>query len=480
MNTTSTPRHEPVPMASTMPVIDLVELGTQISETPRSGTRNKTRSRPTLDRIIPACPVDPFVQARYEVFGPEQLAEDTATAIATYEWQRRCNDVISPRAHRVEIRNIEMHLEAIGDVRLPDGTERQATLWDLLSPVGPAIVHAFYYHTDTDDADAEVRRGVWGPSYTAMRRLCEYLCTPEIVLDYATLAKLGRPPARQIGPVDVRARYGTVRNPFYREWLPGVTGRPTLPVPSFAQWEEILDILAHRIPVWADLDLEGYPYLRAIAMIMLQSIIGSRPSEVCPMKQGHLFPDHVEIWHGGQKQGYAKNARYDRYGNALGSYRTTPFTYVSDRLVRPVLDWPESLIGAGFIAEDPTRALFPRTPGGPESCVTLKDYEADFQTVLLDIFDEPAVHDVLAPYLESCGNGRRPRRMRITPHVLRSIYATYRMDLLRKPGAPRNGIRRLMFDLGWMHARTALRYIRPAPQNPAVVQRLMRPGTGRR
>jgi hypothetical protein len=48
-------------------------------------------------------------------------------------------------------------------------------------------------------------------------------------------------------------------------------------------------------------------------------------------------------------------------------------------------------------------------------------------------------------------------RVDFTPHDLRAVYATHRMDLCHSPGA----FRQLMRDMGWLSPATILRYDRP-------------------
>jgi hypothetical protein len=118
----------------------------------------------------------------------------------------------------------------------------------------------------------------------------------------------------------------------------------------------------------------------------------------------------------------------------------------------------------------PEGALFPTNFGTDENCVSYERYRVDFKGVLLDIAQEPSVQSILAPYLAKSSANEETWEFSLTPHTLRAIYATHRMDLCDGPGA----FRRLMEDLGWLTPSTVLQYDRPQRVDPSLLQdRLM-------
>ena len=154
------------------------------------------------------------------------------------------------------------------------------------------------------------------------------------------------------------------------------------------------------------------------------------------------------------------------YGNRRGRYRETPFGYVPQALQKRVLAWPKILRKSGCIALEPERALFPNGLGREENCVSYDRYLEGVKDVLLAVAHEPSVRQLLGPYLVRRSPTADTWELRLTPHTIRAIYATHRMDLCDGPGA----FRQLMEDLGWRSPSTILEYDRPRPVDPQVGQ----------
>lgn len=131
--------------------------------------------------------------------------------------------------------------------------------------------------------------------------------------------------------------------------------------------------------------------------------------------------------------------------------------------------WPQVLKAGNRVASSPERALFPTSFGADENCVSYERYRADFKTALLAVVPEPSVRRVPGPHL-MCAPEDGTEDLALTPHTVRAIYATHRMDLCDGPGA----FRQLMEDLGWLTPSTVLQYDRPQRVDPRLVQdRLM-------
>jgi hypothetical protein len=184
------------------------------------------------------------------------------------------------------------------------------------------------------------------------------------------------------------------------------------------------------------------------------------------VKQGDLFPDRLRILHGGEKDRFPKSDKYDLYGNRLGRYRETSLEHVPAGLHQKLLAWMKALKASGRILMRPEAALFPANFGAAENCVSYERYRADFKAVLLEIAQEASIRSILAPYLAIGSPAEDTWEVSLTPHTVRAIYATHRMDLCDGPGS----FRRLMDDLGWLTPSTILQYDRPQRVDPYLVQ----------
>ena len=277
---------------------------------------------------------------------------------------------------------------------------------------------------------------------------------------------------QQTGTLLLADRYGSLTNPFPEVWRPGKKQRRREPVPRYAGWLEVLDLLWARQPIWLrTLPMrKAFPRIRAVAMTHLQSAAGSRPSELCQVKQGDLLSDRIRILHGGEKDRFPKSDKYDIYGNRLGRYRETSLEYVPVGLRKRLTAWLAALKASRRVPMRPEAALFPTNFGAEENCVSYERYRVDFKAVLLEIALEPSVRSILAPYLVKPSPEKGTWDITLTPHTVRAIYATHRMDLCDGPGA----FRQIMEDLGWLTPSTILQYDRPQRVDPRLLQdRLM-------
>lgn len=423
-----------------------------------------------IDLVPRLLPPAVGLASRIKRLGWETVIEDQIATLATYEWQLRTSERISVETSRRYAIQIESFLKGLGEWPLPDGVEGPVTLWHLATPgLGMQILHGWREAlADVDD----VLTSVFGDAYRAAERLFrDSLCRPGAIADYGSLTRLGRGVTRQTGTLLLAERYGPLTNPFPQAWRPGKKHRRREPVPRYDEWLQILDVLYTRQATWLQLlpIRKAFPRLRAVAMIHLQSATGPRPSELCFIKQGDLLPNRLRILHGGEKDRFPKTDEYDVYGNRLGRYRETPLCYVPESLRKRLMAWPHVLRASGRIAMSEERALFPCNFGAEENCISYERYRADFKTVLLAIAHEPSVRTVLGPYLRFSPQDETPA-LTLTPHTVRAIYATYRMDLCEGPGA----FRQLMDEMGWLTPSTILQYDRPQRVDPRLVQdRLM-------
>ncbi len=403
---------------------------------------------------------------RIQTLGWETVLEDQLATVATYEWQLRSSDRVTAETSRRYAVQIECFLKGLGSWPLPDGVEGPVTLFHLATPgLGLEILHAWRENLADED---EVCRSVFGDSYRAVERLFrEYLCRPGALADYLSLSRLGRGATRQTTALLLPDRYGPLTNPFPECWRPGRKHRRREPVPRFDAWLQVLDVLWTRQAGWVrTLPLrKAFPRLRTVAMLHLQSATGPRPSELCQVKQGDLLPDRLRILHGGEKDRLPKSQRYDVYGNRLGRYRETPLRYASEGLQTRLRAWLKVLGASGRVACQPERALFPNGFGSEEDCVSYERYRENVKSVLLEVVHEPAAREILGPYLVRPSPTEDTWALRLTPHTIRAIYATHRMDLCDGPGA----FRQLMEDLGWLTPATILQYDRPPRVDPTVV-----------
>jgi len=404
---------------------------------------------------------------RIQQLGWETLIEDQVAVLATYEWELRTSNRISEHTARQYLVQIESYLKGLGEWPLTDGIEGPVTIWHLATPgLGTEVLHT--WRRALEDTD-EVAGSVFGDAYRAVERLFrDYLCRPGAIADYASLSRLGRGTSRQAGTLLLTDRYGSLTNPFPQVWRPGKKHRRREPVPRYAEWLEVLDVLWARQALWLEtLPMrKAFPRIRAVAMIHLQSAAGSRPSELCLVKQGHLLPDRLRTLHGGEKDRFPKSDKYDLYGNRLGRYRETSLKHVPAGLYERLMAWVKALKASGRVPMKPEAALFPTNFGAEENCVSYERYRADFKAVLLEIAQEPSVRSILAPYVVKRSHAEDIWEISLTPHTVRAIYATHGMDLCDGPGS----FRHLMDDLGWLTPSTILQYDRPQRIDPYLAQ----------
>jgi hypothetical protein len=397
----------------------------------------------------------------------ETLLEDQMAVLATYEWQLRRSERISEETARRYAIQIESFLKGLGEWPLVEGAEGPITLWHLGTPgLGTEILHSWREALAESD---EVTTSIFGDAYRAVERLFrDYICRPGAIADYQSLSRLGRGITQQTGTLLLADRYGPLTNPFPEVWRPGKKYRRKEPVPRYADWLQVLDAMWAKQSTWLrTLPMKkAFPRVRTVAMIHLQSAAGPRPSELCLVKQGDLLPDRLRILHGGEKDGLPKSDKYDVYGNRMGRLRETSLEYVPAGLHKRLIAWLEVLRASGRTSMRPEGALFPTNFGAEENCVSYERYRVDFKTVLLDIAEEPSVRGIFGAFLAKPSPDEEVWQIWLTPHTVRAIYATHRMDLCDGPGA----FRRLMEDLGWLTPSTILQYDRPKTVDPQQIQ----------
>lgn len=431
------------------------------------------RPRP-LRRPLPVeAPIDVAEPAATRVLasriarlGCDTLLEDQDAAIAT--WQViSAGDRCTADTAKKDAMKVRRFLASLSDWQYAGRTVGPATLWHLLTPgVGQYLLRR--WRDELQDPD-EVVRAALGEGYETTRRFARsFLCAPGTVVLYEDLARL-RPerPPRQRGCLVPAERYGPLVDPFPNAWRPRRRSRRRPPVPAYAEWLGVLDVIWWLVASHGEEALRRwFPFLHTAAMVDLGSAIGARPGELRLVKIGQVTADAVDILHGAVKGHRAREKGSDRYGIRLGSYRRVPLQYVPDALRARIQRWPAVLAATGRLPVEPDRARFPTDFGVRERCVSYPRYRHDLQRLLLRAAQEPAARRVLEPYLRPGPDGT-PHRLTITPHTLRAIYATWRLDLCDEPAS----VRAILDDLGWSTYATLVDYDRPARRDVENVRR---------
>jgi integrase len=420
-----------------------------------------------LDLVPRLTPSNEVLAQRIRTLGTEVLLEDQRAAIATFEWVLQSSREITDVTARRYVNQIERFLEILQQCSLPGGVPGPVTLWHLAAP-GVGIQILYQWRQGLQDEEY-VEGTVFGEAYRQLERFfSEFLCRPGQIIDYSALNRLDRGVARQIEATVITERYSGIANPFTPLWRPRRKQRRPEPVPSFDEWLAVLDVLWRQKKAWHKKfpPKQLFPRLRTLAMILLQSATGVRPSELCLIKQGDLLPDRLRILHGAEKDRFPKNKYHDIYGNGLGRYRDVPFRFVPSALREKICSWPEALAQSKAIRMESERALFPGEFGAKEGCVSYEGYRRLFNLILLEISDTPSTRTILEPYVYKPSSDRSTWYFTAKPYLMRKIYATYRMDRCAEPGA----FRELMQNMGWLNPGTVLHYDSPKQHDFSEMQ----------
>ncbi len=420
-----------------------------------------------LDLVPRLSPSNELLAQRIRALGSEVLLEDQRAAIATFEWVLKSSREITDVTARRYANQIERFLEILQQCSLPHGVPGPVTLWHLAAP-GVGIQILFQWRQGLEDEE-DVEGIVFGEAYRQMERFFSlFLCRPGQIIDYGALIRLGRGVAKQIEPTVITDRYSGIANPFTSLWRPRRKQRRPEPVPTFDEWLAVLDVLWRQKRVWHKQfpPKQLFPRLRTLAMILLQSATGVRPSELCLVKQGDLLPDRLRVLHGAEKDRFPKNKHHDIYGNGLGRYREVPFRFVPSALREKIHPWPEALAQSKSIRMASERALFPGEFGAKEGCVSYEGYRRLFNSILLEISDTPSIRTILEPYVCKPSSERSTWYFTATPYLLRKIYATHRMDICSGSAA----FREVMKHGGWLSPTTVVHYDSPKERDFSVME----------